>query len=501
MIPLRNPLHPSSSPALLQRHFARQVDGEPNASELRLDPSTGELVLTPRGTGKNTDGAVIDSIVEDGFFADEAEPRVVVAEGAFAGLTAGAHFELEAVAQDEGSVLHVVKPGGAPWRLRGARMRAAAVVVEAGGLEAWMARATRTAVDAGAPGQVALVVEAGSGRVAALVRRGEVLRRATVVTVPVASELLSRSRGVLESDLLASKRVAIAGVGSGGSAIAVDLAKAGVGSFVLIDADRLDPGNVSRHACGLGDVGRLKVHAVRDAIHERNPHARIEAHPVAAAADAGTAALLDGVDLLVGATDGNASRGALNRLALDLAIPALFGRALTRAAAGDVLRVRPQAGPCLACVFASGGFSGAEEEVSQLAQARRDAPAYVRGDALAVTVQPGLAADIAPISNMMTRLALVELTRGSRSGLESLEADLEADYFVWANRRERAYAALRPMAFATRDMSILRWYPVRATRMSTCMECGQRPVSTDPSASLLLGAPPAWSERAAAARP
>ena len=55
-------------------------------------------------------------------------------------------------------------------------------------------------------------------------------------------------------------------------------------------------------------------------------------------------------------------------------------------------------------------------------------------------VQVGLSSDIQPICNMMVKLALVELSRGSESGISSLEDELVYDYYMWANRRERHYA-------------------------------------------------------------
>jgi len=106
-----------------------------------------------------------------------------------------------------------------------------------------------------------------------------------------------------------------------------------------------------------------------------------------------------------------------------------------------VLRVRPGEGPCLACVFGMGAFGGADEEVSGARLAERDTPAYVPPSGCEARIQPGLATDIAPLSNMLARLALVELSRGTRGSIGTLEVDLEADLYLWANRREESYDA------------------------------------------------------------
>ena len=84
--------------------------------------------------------------------------------------------------------------------------------------------------------------------------------------IPSREELYSRSKGILEVDILREKRVLIVGLGSFGSHIAVELAKAGVGSFALMDFDRVEPHNLARHIATVNDIGRLKTDVVEDAI-------------------------------------------------------------------------------------------------------------------------------------------------------------------------------------------------------------------------------------------
>ena len=93
-------------------------------------------------------------------------------------------------------------------------------------------------------------------------------------------DIYSRSAGLIENDALMKKRVLIIGLGSFGSVIAVDLAKAAVGHFALMDFDRLERHNVVRHACFLKDVGRLKTDAVEELILGKNPYATVDKFPV-----------------------------------------------------------------------------------------------------------------------------------------------------------------------------------------------------------------------------
>ncbi len=304
---------------------------------------------------------------------------------------------------------------------------------------------------------------------------GEDIRsEAKIAYIPDRAELYSRSKGLLELSVLDRKRVAVVGLGSGGSTIAVELAKAGVGEFVLIDFDRLELSNVARHVCGIGDLGRYKTNAVRDQLLGKNPHLNITTAELDINESLSeTRSLLESVDLIIAATDNNRSRFNLNQLALESQTPAIFGRALVRATGGDVLRVRPFEGPCLACVFSNSMLEERQEEVSQFRQARDANPAYVSDAQVEATVQVGLSSDILPISTMMVKLALQELSRGTESGIASLEEDLIADYFIWANRREGTYKSWPLMQYDFKTPSVLRWYGVKADRKPACLVCGE----------------------------
>ena len=88
-------------------------------------------------------------------------------------------------------------------------------------------------------------------------------------------DLFSRNVGILESDVMLKTGAVLVGCGSVGSLVALELAKAGVGRFLLIDNDILGYHNLCRHQCGLLDVGRYKTEAVRDRILQINPSAKV----------------------------------------------------------------------------------------------------------------------------------------------------------------------------------------------------------------------------------
>lgn len=70
---------------------------------------------------------------------------------------------------------------------------------------------------------------------------------------------------------LGAKKVGIVGAGSLGSKIVVTLARSGVGSFVLVDADILSPANLVRHDLDSRELGAHKVNGVEARVRAVSP--------------------------------------------------------------------------------------------------------------------------------------------------------------------------------------------------------------------------------------
>jgi molybdopterin/thiamine biosynthesis adenylyltransferase len=303
--------------------------------------------------------------------------------------------------------------------------------------------------------------------------KGE-FEEAECTLIPAENALFERNRGLLELGTLAQKKVLIVGLGSFGGSVAVELAKAGVGGFSLWDPDRMELGNLARHVCGLNDLGRHKTRAVRDLILQKNPYARVETFELDvnsnrnllwnAAASA---------DLIFALTDENRSRFLLNELGLSLKKTVLFGRAITRAVGGDVFRLRPGAGPCLSCLFEQ-QVMNTPEEISGQRQAQRDAPAYMTRDQIAATIQPGLSIDIAPMIQLLVKLGILDLGGYSAPVSATLAEDLNAPFYIWANRRELIYENWPALKTFFNRNSILRWYGVRVEPKADCLNCGHQ---------------------------
>ena len=285
--------------------------------------------------------------------------------------------------------------------------------------------------------------------------------------LPSREEMYSRAKGILEVDILSNKRVMIIGLGSFGSQIAIELAKAGVGEFALFDFDRVELHNLARHTCTIKDLGRLKTDTIKDAVIGKNKLAKVDLFPINITDHkALTDEQVAKADLIICATDNNASRFYLTQCLLKYNKVALFGRAVTRAEGGDVFRHRP-GGPCYNCLVGSRAHAMATEEITN----RSQLPAYVSEEDANAMIQVGLSSDIEPICNLIVKLALMELSRGKNSGIESLETELTYDYYMWANRRERRHAAWAPFNEAKNKPTILKWYGARIEKDDNCPSC------------------------------
>jgi sulfur carrier protein ThiS adenylyltransferase len=109
---------------------------------------------------------------------------------------------------------------------------------------------------------------------AVFIRRGE---------VPAAEELEAlmvarHTPGVHERVKRAC--VGVAGLGGLGSAVAVALARVGVGRMVLADFDVVEPSNLNRQQYFVDQLGLPKSRALTDNLARINPYVRVEAQQV-----------------------------------------------------------------------------------------------------------------------------------------------------------------------------------------------------------------------------
>ena len=292
-----------------------------------------------------------------------------------------------------------------------------------------------------------------------------------VIRIPDKYEMFSPKRGLFESSVLADKCVFIAGLGSGGSPIVAELAKLGIGNFIILDHDRLEVGNIVRHVGGLSSVGRLKVNLMKEYILDKNPCAHVITCDQKITWDNQdmVAGYIAKSDIVINGTDGHDAKLIVNQQCVKLNKPLIMAGVFRRAYGGQILSIKPGITPCYQCFLNAIPDIGGDTEISTEEQAR--AVAYSDRE---VHVEPGLANDIAPIIQMVVKLLIIYLLRGKQTTLEPLNEDLIAPWYLWLSRREPGtnYERLKPMGFDFGDMSIMRWYGLPMGKDPDCPCCG-----------------------------
>lgn len=167
----------------------------------------------------------------------------------------------------------------------------------------------------------------------------------------------SRVRSLVGS--LADRRVLVAGAGSVGCRIAEDLVRCGVATLTILDPDTVSRPNLARSVYTSWDLDQPKVEVLAQRLRDINPAADIRACALALA-DADLEALLDGIDLVVMATDDMGEQAHLAHWAYARGVPQVACAMYRKGAAGEVVLVVPEADtPCWNCCVGADSRSGA----------------------------------------------------------------------------------------------------------------------------------------------
>jgi adenylyltransferase/sulfurtransferase len=164
--------------------------------------------------------------------------------------------------------------------------------------------------------------------------------------------ILKEIGGAGQQRLLAA-RVALIGAGGIGAPAIQYLAAAGVGRLTVIDDDQVALSNLQRQVLyGVGDIGRAKADAARDAVARLNPDVTVDHRAVRLTPDT-AAALIAGADAVIDGSDNFATRLAVSDAATAARIP------LVSAAVGQfdgqlsVFRGWTADRPCYRCLVGS----------------------------------------------------------------------------------------------------------------------------------------------------
>lgn len=219
-------------------------------------------------------------------------------------------------------------------------------------------------------------------------------------------DVFSRNTGILESDVMLKTGAILVGCGSVGSLVALELAKAGVGRFLLIDNDILGYHNLCRHQCGLLDVGRYKTEAVRDRILQINPTAKvmvqnciIQEVPLKVFDE-----FCDKDTIVIGGADNRQGDLYANQIAKEMGMPLMSIGCWERAFAGEIFYCLPEGMPDYNdFMYALGDMSG---------RVNQNRKFYTNEEELEkASFEPGISVDIDFVTVIATKLAIDILNR------------------------------------------------------------------------------------------
>lgn len=214
-------------------------------------------------------------------------------------------------------------------------------------------------------------------------------------------DVFSRNTGILESDVMLKKGAIFIGCGSVGGLFALELARAGVGRFMLIDSDTIGYHNICRHQCGILDVGKFKTDAVKERILQINPYAEVVTKNMTIQ-DVPLDELLAFCDkntIVIGGADNREGDLYANGIALQVGMPFMSIGCWERAFAGEIFYCLPKGMPTYQDFMEVAGHMSA-----RVSQNRRF---YTTEEELAkITFEPGISADINFVTTIAVKLAL-----------------------------------------------------------------------------------------------
>ncbi|MHA2226880.1 MAG: HesA/MoeB/ThiF family protein [Candidatus Hodarchaeales archaeon] len=238
--------------------------------------------------------------------------------------------------------------------------------------------------------------------------------------------------------ILSQKKVAIIGMGSGGSLLAVYLAKSGIKNLIFIDDDHLETHNIIRHICDLTQLGRFKNKAVKDYIDFRIPDISITTVEKKFSLHTRTDAdfyldLFKNVDLIVAASGEHTVNFALNDFihSNKLLIPVLYAGTFDGVRGGLMFNVDPRKDDyCYHCIYSDPTSNGNIKTGSIPATIELEKKITYDRTLEEQIAQPGLGLDIDNLTILLAKFCLDVLLSGHEHGLYHFTEN----FYMWFNR-------------------------------------------------------------------
>lgn len=239
-----------------------------------------------------------------------------------------------------------------------------------------------------------------------------------------------RVRDIVRPEWLADKKVLVIGCGSGGSRVAEEMVRTGIGGLDLMDVpgETLELHNIVRHPLGYRSLGKSKVHELT--LHLQNLRPDADIRPIDLDVEYEPERFADYVadrafDLLLLCTDNDPSRYVANEVATRLRVPMVFAGVFDGGVGGEVGRYHPDLWPaCYGCTILHVGRAfqprkAINIDYSNVKESTREARAA-----------SALNLDIATIANLHARMALYTLLHAEAPAMD----DIPGSYVLFANR-------------------------------------------------------------------
>lgn len=243
----------------------------------------------------------------------------------------------------------------------------------------------------------------------------DTLHEVKIESYALQMDIFSRNVGILESTVMLEKKAVFVGCGSVGSLVAVELAKAGVGNFMLIDNDVFGYHNICRHQCGIYDVGRFKTDALADRIFQINPYATVmKKNCMIQEIDRGEMEDFCNEDtIIIGGADNREGDLYASDFALENKMPFISIGCWERAFAGEIFYCLPNGMPTYRDFLKAMGYIS-----GRVTQNRRF---YTTEEDLEkVSFEPGISADVNFITIIGVKIILDLLNRSTPGFIQRL---------------------------------------------------------------------------------
>ena len=243
----------------------------------------------------------------------------------------------------------------------------------------------------------------------------DTLREVKIESYALQMDVFSRNVGILESTVMLQKKAVFVGCGSVGSLVAVELAKAGVGNFMLIDNDVFGYHNICRHQCGIYDVGHFKTDALADRIFQINPYATVmKKNCMIQEVDRGEMEDFCNEDtIIIGGADNREGDLYASDFALENKMPFISIGCWERAFAGEIFYCLPNGMPTYRDFLKAMGYIS-----GRVTQNRRF---YTTEEDLEkVSFEPGISADVNFITIIGVKIILDLLNRSTPGFIQRL---------------------------------------------------------------------------------